>query len=484
MALNLIVARAVIYIRVSSEMQLDGYSLEAQLAACRKLALERGWEVVGVYIEEGVSAKTTERPKFRELLRDARGGRFDVVIVHKLDRFSRSVVDVLGTLHDLEALRVSFVSATEQFDFTTPMGRVMLTMLAAFAQWYLDNLSAETSKGKQARAEAGMWNGDVPFGYKVRYKKDGGDGVPYVDEHEAEGMRLAFEEYAKGDHSDKDIATLLNEAGYRPHGRGRKALALFSKDTLTAMLQNRFYIGEVQYQETWLPGVHEPLITKELFDQCLAVRRQRAPKMPGNSARDGSRAYPLTGLLKCARCGTAMRGSYGRSGRYYRDPAREHGQDCGLGVIGSEKAEAAVGETLRRLTLPADWQSRLLKLIEAQLGETRDLAQEKAKLDAQLERLKVLFTLGDITEREYLADRDRLRAQVAALTPPVLPDLERAAELIGNFGVIWDAASLAEQGRLIKTLLAAIHIDQTTEREVIVKLEPRKEFAMLFEMAT
>ncbi len=119
-------------------MQRENYGLEAQLSACRKLAEERSWDVVSIYTEEEESAKTTARPRFRAMMRDAEAGHFGVVIVHKLDRVSWSGVDMLPTLHNLEAEGVALASATEQFDFTTPVGRVMLTSLAAFAQWFLD----------------------------------------------------------------------------------------------------------------------------------------------------------------------------------------------------------------------------------------------------------------------------------------------------------------------------------------------------------
>ena len=108
--------KVAVYTRVSSDMQLEGYSLEAQLAACQRLADERGWEIVVVYTDEGLSAKTTARPRFRAMMRDARFHRFDVVIVHKLDRLSRSVVDLLTVLHELEALEVLWHALVELFE--------------------------------------------------------------------------------------------------------------------------------------------------------------------------------------------------------------------------------------------------------------------------------------------------------------------------------------------------------------------------------
>jgi site-specific DNA recombinase len=413
-------------------------------------------------------------------MRDARAGRFDVIIVHKLDRLSRSVVDVLNTLHDLEAVGVVFVSVTEQFDFTTPMGKVMLTMLAAFAQWYLDNLGVETAKGKQARAEAGLWNSAVPFGYQVDYKKDGGDGLAYPNEHEAEGVRLAFEHYAAGQYSDNDVARLLNEAGYRPRGRGDRALALFSKDTMTDMLQNRFYLGEVRYKDRWYPGQHEAIISEGLFNRCQAVRRQRRAKV-GTTACKGSRIYPLTGLAQCARCGGRMRGSAIGDQRYYRDPARQQGRECDQRMIKADDAEGALGDFLRRLCLPDDWQGRVLALIQERAGKTRDIARERARLEEQLERLKRLFVLGDLEERAYLAERDRLRVQLAALTPPAMPDLERAAELLQDFGAIWDAATIRERREIVHTLLESVELD--AERGPVVAIRPKPEFAVLFDLA-
>lgn len=470
--------RVALYTRVSSEMQLDGYSLDAQRAACERLARERGWDVVATYTDEGISAKTTRRPQFQAMMRAAEAGRFDVVIVHKLDRLSRSVVDLLTTLHDLEALGVALVSASEQFDFTTAMGKVMLTMLAAFAQWYLENLSAETAKGKRARAEAGLWNSAVPFGYHVDYKKDGGDGLATIDENDAEGVRLAFEKYATGQYSDADVARLLNEAGYRPRGRGDRALRLFSKDTVTAMLQNRFYLGEVQYKGQWFEGVHEAILSARLFERAQAARAGRRSQRAHLTARRGSRVYPLTGVAQCARCGGRMRGSYA-SGRYYRDPARDKGRDCDQSMVNAGEAEGALGAFLGRLRLPDDWQARILGQLE-QGSDAGDVAREQARLEGQLERLKRLYVLGDLVESEYRADRDRLRAQLAALAPPELPDLEAAAALLADFGAIWEAATARERRCIVHTLLETVYLD--AERGPVVAVEPKAEFAPLFDV--
>ena len=158
--------KAVIYTRVSSEEQIENYSLSAQNEAATKFAQERGWDIIHLYEERGRSAKDTNRPHFQQMMRDANHKLFDVVLVHKLDRFSRSVTDMLSSIKTLDEAGITLASVTEQgFDYSTPQGRLLLSMLAMFAQWYLDNLSAETSKGKQEWARKGSWNGTLPFGY-------------------------------------------------------------------------------------------------------------------------------------------------------------------------------------------------------------------------------------------------------------------------------------------------------------------------------
>jgi len=472
--------RVAVYTRVSMREQVEGYSLDAQLQACRQLAQERGYEIVGVYTDEGLSGKTTERPAFQAMMRDAEAGKLDLVLVHKLDRFSRSVVDVLLSLQDLEARRVSFASASEGFDFTTPVGRIMLTMLSAIAEWYLSNLGLETAKGKKARAQAGLWNSDVPFGYTIAYKKDSGDGIPYPDEHNAEGVRLAFESFATGQHSDGGIARLLNEAGYRPHGRGERALPMFSKDSVRDMLRNRFYLGEVQYRGEWYPGVHEPILHAELFDRCQEVRRRRRGKL-GTTARANSRVYALAGLAHCARCGWPMRGSSSARFRYYRDPAHDQGRDCDQRQVNADAAEHAIGNYLRQMALPGDWQERALSFVLQEAGRGQDVVRERTRIEGQLERLKRLYVLGDLTEREYAMERDRLQAQRAALVPPTMPNLEQAAGLLQNLQATWDVATPEERRQIVQTLLERVYLD--SDKGPAVAIEPKAEYRTLFDVA-
>ena len=148
--------------RVSGEEQVEGYSLDAQVRAFNTLVETREGSVYHQWIEEGVSARTydiSKRPLCRRAIDEALAGRYDVLVVHKLDRFSRNVRITLEYLEKLEKAGGGFVSITEQMDFSIPIGRVILANLAAFGQYYSDNLSAEVSKGLKDRAAQGPGSG-------------------------------------------------------------------------------------------------------------------------------------------------------------------------------------------------------------------------------------------------------------------------------------------------------------------------------------
>lgn len=225
--------RVAVYVRVSSEEQLEGYSLDAQLRAARAYCEDRGWEITATYPEEGRSARyedLSRRPAFKGMLEAADAHAFDVVLVHKLDRFARNLSVTLRTLDRLAQRGVSFVSLSEQMDFTTPIGKVILATLGAFAEYYSDNLSAETKKGKRERKAQGVYNGLLPFGTVADITDvpitdrrafcvlnwTERDGRPVVDGGREtcnfEGLRLAFRLADQG-LSDRAIAQALTAAG-------------------------------------------------------------------------------------------------------------------------------------------------------------------------------------------------------------------------------------------------------------------------------
>ncbi|MBN1955844.1 MAG: recombinase family protein, partial [Anaerolineae bacterium] len=307
------------YTRVSLLDQAEkGHSLDAQRMAIEQYCASRGWELVEVKVDAGISGTLSERPAFQELLHEATLGRFDIVIVHAIDRFYRDLQGLLKTLNHLRQHDVTFISITENLDFSTPWGKLTLAVLGTLAEIYIDRLRQETRKGKVARAAKGLHNGTPPLGYCYGNCAACGDpnGAGYCPLHggpnrqdytpslpllphpvDCEAVRLAFQWHASGECSDGEIAARLNgyvhflpdgsEIHFRTRGRmGRGAPGPFGKDTVRDMLQHPFYIGLVPYYgldgkshkrkredaEALYPGRHEPIVDPATFEESQRVR--------------------------------------------------------------------------------------------------------------------------------------------------------------------------------------------------------------------
>jgi site-specific DNA recombinase len=471
------------YRRVSTREQAEeGYSLDAQLKLVIAFGESRGWTHGGDYCDDGYSGKDTRRPAFKKLLQAARAGKCQYIVVHKLDRFSRNVVDTLTLFKELERSGVVISSATEMFDFSTPIGRVLLTLLVAFAQWFLDNLSEETKKGKKERWEQGKYNGSsVPFGFSVAFQKDLGDGVPHPDERHPIIERAFF--LSRTGLSDAKVAIEMNRLQLAaPEGLGR-----WTKDTVAHVLTNRFYIGEVQYKGQWREGIHRPytLLDPQLFTEVQQIRAARVYNRNGSKS---DREYPLAGLLYCGRCGERFRSGNERGNRHYRDMGRERQTGCEQPRLVAERAEGEIGRILANLRLPEGWQAAVMEAAERQAKNRAGIDALRARRD-QLERifnaLKLQHRYGDITDLEYERERKILFKELEQLQlPPSAPsNIQESAALLRNCGELWKVATDAERKRLAKALFSKI-VMHTDGMDVLhIETYPRPEIAVLFELA-
>ena len=258
--------RAVGYIRVSDESQIEGYSLDAQKVEITRWCDHHDYELVCFYPDEGISAhtdKVNKRPQMIRLLEDAERRSFNIVVVHTLDRWARNGGVQRQTLKQLGECDVGFASVMEDFDFSTPSGRFLLTTMGGVAEFFSDQLGMHVKKAHRRRAELGLPIGAVPFGYRIPEASK----VSQVDEREAKAIEEVFHLRAEGQSCGR-VAAWLNTRGF--HTRDGNA---FTAHALRDIFNNRFYCGYVKHLSNEFPGKHKAIVSEELF-QTVQMRKQ------------------------------------------------------------------------------------------------------------------------------------------------------------------------------------------------------------------
>ena len=499
--------RAVGYRRVSMREQVDGHSLAAQSNNIKAYAEGQGWKLVNIYTDAGISAKKgSYRPALETLMQGAQAGEFDVVIVDKIDRFYRYLNGLLTALDRLNQWNVSFVSVHEKLDFTTPWGKLMLTVLGMLAEIYIDNLRRETTKGKLQRARDGYWNGNPPFGYCrglcSACKNPNGEGycpefgkpdkskdkilIPHPIESRV--VQWVFEWYLQGDYSDSKIAVKLNSSHHmlpdsthfplRPRGTpGRKEPGNFSASYVRGILGRVFYTGKVPYYSVdsngksrkrkapqLFDGKHPAIIAEETFQQVQELRNILAP-FPRHRQGTPARIYPLTGVLHCGYCGGRFRGSTFRGGRYYRDANQtEHVIDCKQPLLKAHAVERQLVDFLLGIMSSPQLAEKLLS-VESLLQGAED----------RLERAKMLYLAGDIIKEVYDAEKERCELSRKSLPiqnpSAIIASIEEACQQFDG----WNALKDIKKRRLFRLVLERAYV----QGEAIVALQPTFAFVPL-----
>lgn len=478
--------RAATYARVSTDMQAEeGKSISAQQAEMREFAEARNWEIVANFVDPGFTGTNLDRPALDALRAAAEEGAFDVLLVHELSRLSRRIFDTFRLFEELGQHDVGFASVKEpNFDFSSPTGRLFLTILAALNQYYVDLLKMHTAKSKRDRARRGLYNASVlPLGYK---HSGDADTPPVVIEEEAEIVRELFEQYSTGQFSYSGVAEWLTDAGYKTRS-GRN----FSKDTVADILRNPFYKGIVRYRPDsrdqdegeYYPGKHEPIVSTKLWDRCRRIRRQRrgAPR----TYQPKYRVYLLNGIVSCDACGRDLRAQGAKSRSYYRDVSRQRGfYDCPDAGRGQrvEIVDHQIGEIFRRLHLPPDWQRQLEDLIDEDYDDRQTLESRRSRLIAERKRLKRMRIKGEFDDEDqdiYVEEKARIERELAELpTPADLDTIEYAAATIKELAEVWDDAEKEERRDLLRIALRDIKVDMSQGR--VTTIEPYPIFVPLF----
>jgi len=429
-----------VYIRWSTDEQADGTTLEVQLEACRLFVGSQGWTFREdlVFVDDGWSGGSLERPGLGRLRDAVRRGEVSCVVVYKLDRLSRSVLDTVTlVLQEWEGV-CSVRSTREPVDTTNPTGSILFYMLASYAEWERATIRERTLSGKIKRAQQGKNPGFAPpYGYRKAEKP----GEWQIDEDEAVIVRRIFREYIAGKGCSK-IAADLNRDGLRP----RKA-AHFNGMWLARMIRNPIYCGVLRYGRSTLAtkaqrlqganarvrfdepryacitGAVPAIVSPEEYARAQEVRAGRSSVA---GFRNRGTEFLLTGIARC-RCGAPVRGD-GREkqggGRYYRcsktrieDPGR-----CWCSLMPAAALEAAVLERVREALAPANrglllatWEAESqgqARQVEAELGRVSSALVRVAKARA---RVTADYRAGELPAKLYARHVDELDREEEAL---------------------------------------------------------------------
>ena len=337
--------RCAIYTRKSSEegLEMEFNSLDAQRDACSAyIASQRseGWlELAGHYDDGGISGGTLERPALKRLLADIEEDRVDVVVVYKIDRLSRALMDFAKLVEVFDRNDVTFVSVTQSFNTTTSMGRLTLNILLSFAQFEREVIGERIRDKVAASRKRGIWMGGyVPLGYEVKDRK------LIIKESEAAIVRMIFERFVAVGSATALARALVTEGVCTRRGR------LVDKGFLYKLLANRVYIGDAVHKGTAYSGEHKPIVTRELWDRVRAIL-QVSPRMRAGSTRASTPSL-LKGLL-FGPTGCAMSPTHTRKGdklyRYYisQSVIKRGAEGCPVSRVPAGEIENAVVNQLR-----------------------------------------------------------------------------------------------------------------------------------------
>ncbi len=482
--------RCAVYTRKSTDEGLDQEfnSLDAQRESGEAfIASQRhqGWECLpDRYDDGGFTGANIERPALRRLLADIEEGKVDAVVVYKVDRLSRSLLDFARLMEVFERRQVSFVSVTQQFNTATSMGRLVLNVLLSFAQFEREMIAERTRDKIAAARRKGKWTGGpVPIGYDVVDKK------LVVNELEAVVVRELFSLYEQH-RSALATARLLNEAGrttkhHRANNGNVRAGKPWGKDAVLRVLKNPVYAGLMPGSGELHEAEHQPLIERARFLRVQAMLDARK----GEKREHGRNpAYLLRGILRCAGCGGAMTPASTRKARkehrYYRCVTRDKQgrKACTSRPLSADAIEAFVVTRIRDVaadgTLAADVERGLQARIESRrkelLTERRDLPPTIAKLSAEGRRLVEKIGAANGAAASLLDERIAHVADQLGRAEQRLAQVQRAvaaldhaeietrwiARALADFDAIWDVLTTGNRARLVRALVRSVTVDE------------------------
>jgi site-specific DNA recombinase len=458
------VKRAAIYIRVSTQEQAEaGYSVGEQKERLIAYCKAQDWLIADIYVDGGFTGSNVKRPGMQKLI--AETDKFDVVLVYKLDRLSRSQRDTLYLIEDVFLPnKVDFVSMQESFDTSTPLGKAMIGLLAVFAQLEREQIKERTKMGRVARAKSGLHHGGgyIPIGYEYD------NGKLIVNEYEAEQVRKIYEWYLSGS-SLKAITDRLQAEGYT-----NRYGSYGSWSSVRNILENETYLGGIHYGDVRVADTHEAIISVEQFNAAQILRGRRQEQY-GSSAFQSK--HLLTGMLFCGHCGA--RYYLRNSGRYsyyacysrtkqiksmIRDP------NCKNKIWKGEQleplVEAKMLELINSQSMAAEIASQKAPPVTSK--ETVKLEKRIREIDKQIGKLMALYQQDDIPAEllgeninKLYGEKTALQASLAPVDVPLTQPLDIVQEIIADASQIWELADETLKRRIMQSLVSRIVLTDT-----------------------
>ena len=429
-----------LYIRVSTAMQVDGYSLDAQKDRLVKFAEFQGMEIVREYCDAGKSGKSiTGRPEFQQMLQDVADDRDGVsyILVFKLSRFGRNAADVLNSLQYIQDYGVNLICVEDGIDSSKDSGKLTITVLSAVAEIERENILVQTMEGRRQKAREGKWNGgQAPFGYLL----DSKNSTLIVNPEEAEIVRIIFDKFVHTDMGADSISNYLNQHGYSKKKLRDQEVSHFSRSTIIKILDNPVYAGKIAYgksvtekvkgtrdqyrrvkQDEYLlaDGLHEAIIDPETWEAAKAKRKVTGVKW--NKTHSLDHEHILSGILKCPVCGSGMAGTVRRRKNkktgeykddfYYRCQHRrkiDEDHFCGFKPsLNQDELNEKVVQIIRDMVAMEKFrdfiQSKLQEKVDvSSLEEERE--QVKGKLQQVMgakKKLVLMLDKLDVNDRHY-----------------------------------------------------------------------------------
>lgn len=450
--------KTALYLRVSTEEQTRGFSMETQAEDLKKWAADQGWEVVATYSDPGVSGTDAlKRPGFQSMVVDARRGLFERVLVKSRSRYARSVGDAGQYDQLLGAVGVSVWSLSEPgTNGATAEAFLIRGFHDLINAHYSVDLSQRVRRGKEARAMKGLHNGVIPFGYR----RAASDKPLEPVLEEAEAVRTLFSMYLAGT-PVMHLSAYLNDSGFRT-SRGN----LWQVSSVRELLANATYTGDVVYKGSVLVADAHPAVIDRITYSAAVQKKTKRP------VRHSRNNYMLSGLATCSGCGrnvwtNVSKGRYG----YYRCSTRDAGMDSCAANVPCELLDSAISAFVTDLRLPDDWQA-----VVGQESAAVRKTSERERLQDKLARTQQALLDGLIPYEKGKADIKDLQRQLSDIqaTPAIV-------DIAGQFtGVVdlWPFMLPEERRKTLVTLFDVVSIDIPNRRLAAVK--PKPVFANLF----